>query len=132
MYKRQDLVNIQTFVRLKRIGKPFAFFEQVFVAGGMPSGFYETFYPKPLAEFLAALGSTLYSALSDLGGSGFTMTELERKTDEILGNYLKKLRRVPFGPEVPVAYLLSKESEIKNIRIVMSGKFCLLYTSRCV
>ena len=36
--------------------------------------------------------------------------------------YIKDAKYVPFGPEAAAAFLLAKESEIKNLRMILTGK----------
>lgn len=49
-------------------------------------------------------------------------TAFERAGDDMLTDILDKARLVSFGPEPLIAYYCAKETEIKNLRIIMSCK----------
>ncbi|NLW10802.1 MAG: V-type ATPase subunit [Clostridiaceae bacterium] len=57
--------------------------------------------------------------LQEYGEPG-TAAAYNRIADEVLADWLKKASNVLRGPEVPVAYLLRRELEIKNIRIALT------------
>lgn len=57
--------------------------------------------------------------LKEYGEPG-TAAAYNRIADEILIDWLKSASNVLRGPEVPVAYLLRRELEIKNIRIALT------------
>jgi len=71
------------------------------------------------------LGYKPYSVLMD-GIESFrntgSLTKLEKLSDNYIMNYVKKSRFVTFGVEPLIGYLVAKESEIRNVRIVMVGK----------
>ena len=48
--------------------------------------------------------------------------EAEKAADDRLTALVRKTKSIPFGAEVPVAYLLAVEGENKNLRILLSGK----------
>ena len=47
---------------------------------------------------------------------------MEKMCDDRLMRYIKDAKYVPFGPEAAAAFLLAKESEIKNLRMILTGK----------
>lgn len=47
---------------------------------------------------------------------------LEKLTDDFLTTYLKKAKYISLGIEPIIAYLVAKEIEVKNIRIIMVSK----------
>lgn len=48
--------------------------------------------------------------------------DLEKSTDNLLTDYLKKAKTYSFGIEPLIAYLFAKESEAKNIKLLLLGK----------
>ena len=63
------------------------------------------------------------SKLSD-SVSGITATDAEKLCSLI---YLRKANAaasMPFGAELVVCYIVRKEYEIRNVRIVLAGKAC--------
>ncbi len=51
-----------------------------------------------------------------------TLSEAEKAADQHLLTLIRKANAIPFGAEVPVAYLLATEADCKNLRILLSGK----------
>jgi V/A-type H+/Na+-transporting ATPase subunit C len=121
-----DTINLKTFVRLREMKKNWDFFSKVFLPGGkiaeslFISGYEESY--EQFAERLLPYG--LNEALSEgaamLKASGrFTM--LEKLCDNRLMQYAKKAKYISFGIEPLAAYLIAKEGDIKNARIIMAG-----------
>lgn len=126
-----DAANLRAAVRADRMDKGADFLSQVLipegnvsekaVASASASELATLFGRGPLAE-AAELGATLTSM-----GSGH-LTEFERLCDNALMDYLADARRIPFGEQVPVAYLFAKEAELTAIRIIMTGRMAGLDT----
>lgn len=122
-----DTVNLKTFARVKKMGMPWTYFENVFITGGnveeqvFISGYDEDF--KHIAERFQA--TEIARAVSE-GGEEIdargSFTLLEKICDNLLVEYTRKAKTVTFGIEPIVAYLLSRQNEVKAIRILLAGK----------
>ena len=86
------------------------------------SSFYKDKENKTKSDFLSGYKYTALEKFSIIPEEEISFAKLEAVSDEITGDFIAELRCVPFGAETVVSYLLSKEAEIKNTRIVMSGK----------
>lgn len=122
-----DILNVMTFVRLRQIKKPWTFFRKVFLEGGsIPEnlfvGGYEESYHQ-LAEKFAPYG---FREIFEKGAARAKETGayslLEKLCDNKRMEYIKDARFVSFGPEPAAAFLIAKESESKNLRMILSGK----------
>ena len=122
-----DILNINTFFRLRRMGKGWDFFQKVFLTGGTIDGkVFTANYEEPcqqLAEKLAPYG------FRDIVGRGGGLavetgkyTLLEKLCDDAKIRYLANAKYITAGPEPVAAFYLAKESEIKNLRMVLTGK----------
>ena len=98
-----DILNIDSFVRLKEIGKPRTFYKRVFLEGG---NLDET----AIEQKAAAL-------VNDVGVSG-----VEKALDNQKMEYVKDALYVPFGIEPIVGFLQAKETEVRNLRMILTGK----------
>ena len=98
-----DLLNIDSFVRLKEIGKPRTFYKRVFLEGGN------------LDEGAIEQKST--ALVNEVGVSG-----VEKTLDNQKMEYVKDALYVPFGIEPIVGYLQAKETEVMNLRMILTGK----------
>lgn len=122
-----DILNISTFVRLRQIGKPVDFFKKVFLEGGeismglLTSGYDESY--KQLADRFAPYG---YAPIFEKGATAVKETGkyymMEKICDDLRMKYIKDAKYVSFGIEPCAAFLLAKESELKNLRVILTGK----------
>lgn len=122
-----DLINIRSFLRVRRLGKGEAFLRQVILKGG-------TLYPdrflklagEPLEVVDDNLGRTPYWKIVSEGirllRDNAPLAGLEKLSDDYLTDSVKQARFVPLGPEPLFAYILAKENEIRNLRIIFAGK----------
>ena len=123
--KKTNLLNISAFMRLKEIKKEIRFFQKVFipVPGGFPLDFFVKMYDKPVSEFAEELsGSGFFSGESLFSSASADIQAVETAVENCIYNMITVFRSVPFGPQVPVSYLLAKEEEIKNLRVALSAK----------
>ena len=122
-----DILNVNIFVRLRQIKKPVEFFSKVFLDGGdIQEKFFRASYEegyKPLAEKFQPFG------FGEAFGKGATAVEetgkyylLEKLCDDARIEYIKGAKFVSFGIEPAAAYLIAKESEVKNLRMILTGK----------
>jgi V/A-type H+/Na+-transporting ATPase subunit C len=127
-----DLINIKTFLRVKRANRPKEFLE----AALLPTGSVDmTKFVQP-AEPLEVLIDRLmwgnYSHVMEEGIQSYQKTDMltryEKLADDFLIKHIKQAKYLTFGPEPLAAYILAKENEIKVIRIVMVGKINQLAT----
>ena len=51
-----------------------------------------------------------------------TLSAVEKNADNLVMEFVKTAKFVPFGAEIPVAYLIGLETAVKNLRILLSGK----------
>ena len=68
----------------------------------------ETLYRKRTGEFF-------------LFGEGGPMTRFEKECEEGILRYLANLRMMYFGPELPVWYLTVEETNIVDVRMILTG-----------
>jgi V/A-type H+-transporting ATPase subunit C len=125
--KKIDIINLKTYVRLKKMDKSWDFFSKVYVNGGNISE--QTFiksYDEPFdkfAEELSAFGfkDIFLEGIEALAETGM-FTSLEKLFDNKLMEHVKSAKYVPFGIEPLAGYLIAKENEIKIARIILAGK----------
>jgi V/A-type H+-transporting ATPase subunit C len=122
-----DILNVQTFVRVKQIGKPVEFLEKVFLEGGRID----------LMTFLELYGETyqqigekldLYGFGEAVGRGGAEAAEngsfalMEKLCDNLKVRYVKGAQFITAGIEPIAAFYVAKEMELKNLRMVLTGK----------
>ena len=117
---KADMCNLMTSIRAARAGIGKDLLSEMLLEGGkVPCEVFEGVLDGG-AERLFSDFSPYYDGFeeSDAG----SLSSLEKKCD---GVYLSKAESIwmsAFGPEKPVMYMIRKENEIRNVRIVLSGK----------
>lgn len=125
--ERIDLTNLKTLLRIKGQAQSVDLLEKALIDGG--------FIEKNLfRDSLNAEKSTYANLLSrqktfqavrdalDYDNLNRSMQELEKVIDDHLMNFAKESKTVSYGPEVIMGYLISREMEIKNLRIILVAK----------
>ncbi|EEG77558.1 V-type ATP synthase subunit C [Dethiobacter alkaliphilus] len=127
-----DLLNIKTYLRVRRLGRPKDFLEQALLPAADVDMTKLVQLAEPLEVLVDRLMYSRYASVVEEGIQTYqktdTLTRFEKLADDHLINMIKKAKYVTFGPEPIVGYLLAKENEIKMIRIVMVGKINQLPT----
>ncbi len=114
-----DLSNLITYLRVTRLGNSESDYSESFLPGGTlaPSFFAALFAGKPWER---ALSVTPYKKLA--GEEKAPFARLEKLSDEIALSLLSDDAKKTYGPGVIAAYLLQKEVEVKNLRILLTAK----------
>lgn len=122
-----DLANINAFLRVKGLNKSWDFLEKVLLVGGSID--HNLFFQNlqgSLEHFVSLLRYTPYTRVCEEGienlESSNSLTSFEKLTDNYIMEYVKKTRYITLGLEPLVGYLIAKQTEIKNARIIMVGK----------
>lgn len=122
-----DTINLKTFVRCRRMGQNWSWFETVFLEGGNISA--RTFvagYDEPIQQFAVRLAASALAKAAEEGGMSIretgTFTSIEKLCDDALIHYVKNAKYISFGIEPLIGYAVGKQMEIKNARIILAGK----------
>ena len=122
-----DMANIRITIRGKLAGegRPF-FLKSVLEGGGMDVGRFRDAADKSIEAFLDSIRHTWFGEVAVAGMDGYRQGKgiswLERLLDDRLMEYVRKARYVAMGVEAMVGHLLARETEIRNVRIVLTGK----------
>jgi V/A-type H+-transporting ATPase subunit C len=119
-----DLANIRTVLRLKFTESEYC---DVFLKGGfielerleraLDSGYEsqgQLFFALPYHRLVEAGSGYLVSDRSFL--------RLEQQCENYLTGFLKTTAQITAGPQPVIAYLLMKENEIRNVRLILTAK----------
>lgn len=122
-----DLLNLKSLVRAKLMGKDRTFASRVLVPGGsLDSSRLLALADSSVETWADELRHTPYS---DVLGRGFaylgekrSLALFEKLSDDFVTEFLKRAKLTLYGAEPLIAYALAKETELKNIRIILVGK----------
>ncbi|MBN2557120.1 MAG: V-type ATP synthase subunit C [Clostridia bacterium] len=119
-----DIANINAFIRIKARMVDLDLLSRVLIkGGGIPVKRYTGSFGRDIAGFREEIKGSGYGRLLDMiieNPSG--LTEFEKACDNHIMDYLRKFRFRAFGIEPLVGYMLGKETDIKNARIILVGK----------
>lgn len=122
-----DLTNLKTSLRVKKLNKDKVFLKEVLLDGGklsidvfldminsgiedIPNKFIRTSYSKLVSDSIAEYLNTN------------SLSALEKNIDNYVMKFVRDAKFVSLGVEPVFAYLYARETEIKNLRIVLAGK----------
>lgn len=119
-----DIANINAFIRIKSKMEDLDLLSRVLIEGGnVPVELYTRSFGNDMEVFREQLKGSGYSGLLDVflddtGG----ITVFEKACDNFIMAYVRKYKNRTFGIEPLIGYMLGKETEIKNARIILVGK----------
>lgn len=122
-----DILNISTFVRLRQMKKPWTFFQKVFLDGGnikqnLFVASYEEAYQQAADKFEPyGFGEIIEKGAAKAKDTGM-YSLMEKLCDNKLIEYIKDAKFISFGIEPAAAFLVAKELEGKNLRMILAGK----------
>lgn len=122
-----DTINVKTFARIREMKADWVAFNHVFLPGGKISeSIFVAGFDEDYTHFAEKLKP--YHTFEDVmtkGGQKLLetgrFTELERLCDNAIMEFITKAKAVSYGIEIPVAYLVAKEGEIRLIRIILAA-----------
>lgn len=122
-----DLTNIMTFFRSKLADRPKSFLEDVLIHGGfLDKDRLIDAYQEALDLLVKSLSYSSYGKMIEAMATLFEqkrdISSIEKLKDNYLVNFVKGARYVMFGIQPIVAFMIAKDMEIKNLRIIITGK----------
>lgn len=119
-----DLENIRAFIRCQRFNLDF---EQAYLEGGtIDVKTFLGFKGEPVETIINAVQTRKYSHIVEEGLKNYeetkTLTLYEKLTEDFLIEYLKKAKMAALTIEPLIGYILAKEREVKQVRLLLLGK----------
>lgn len=122
-----DFSNIRSVLRMKKQDRDLEFVKKALIEdGNIKIQDIVEAYPLDMdaivEKFKASpIGLEAYKALQRFETTN-RLSEFEKAMDDYQINFVKGTKYVTFGPEVLLTYLLAREAEIKNIRVILISK----------
>ena len=120
-----DFQNLIMLLRAKAMGNGAAFFAQIALEGGdVPVQTYVKAYDdhEHLTKLLKRYGAQVYQAALSAAINPKALPQLEKVTDDYLYGLFQSHRYDSASLEMLLAYLLQKQREATNVRLIMAGK----------
>ena len=128
--RRADITNILTAIRIFRLGYSESLLSRAIVPGGsLSSGYFTDGFDGGEQGLIESLKTGPYSMLFEFS-EGITLPfyKIEKAADEIINSIVSEVKFKSYGAEAVVAFMIAKEAEVKNARIILSGKASSLDT----
>jgi len=130
-----DFNNIITSVRIKIRGEDKIFLKRVLIDDGDLSLIkIIDMFDSPLSSWNTKFIKTDYEGVVEMGLKGYqennSLIEIERLRDNFILDFVKIGKFITFGVEPLIGFIIAKENDIKNIRIILSGKLNKLSPSK--
>ncbi len=125
---RVDLINLSVFFRLKEKKEKKTILKQSLLSGGtiVKDKFLRNF-SKQINDFINDIRFSPYKKIVREGYDSWekehSFALLEKLGDDFLMNYIKKAKYEFLSIHPLIGYLLAKENEAKNLRILLCGKY---------
>lgn len=120
-----DAANLRSVIRTLRMGRTPAFLKEFLFPGGTISvdrclkaavnGEVEKTYRSTVLRAAAQAGKEAVE-------SGGSLTTFEKLCDDAVLQQAGRARRIPFGVEVVIGFVVARETEVSNVRIIMAGR----------
>jgi len=123
-----DLTNFRSLLRWKVMELDRSRFRDVLLPGGfIQEGIFLDLIGEPVEQIPGVFSKWIYYPVF-LEGTKYLNTNhsfirYEAMVEKLLSTYIDKTRYLVFGVEPVIAYYLKKMKEIKNMRIILVGKF---------
>lgn len=122
-----DLLNLRMFIRGRRQSITKTAMDNILLDGGtIEPGKLMSVYEGSLLGFVEAYKNTPWGDLASDGVAKFdrkeSLTLWEKRCEDSLMKVVRKFRLAGLGPEPVFGYLRGKETEARNLRIILAGK----------
>lgn len=117
-----DLVNLLTYMRLIRMGQGAeeSFFASFLEGGSLTRTWFSAAFKDGKERASRSLTGGVYAPLASFANTSLAL--LEKRADDIYIASVKKEAFATYGAEVIAAFLVKREFEAKNIRIILAAK----------
>ncbi|MDO5047074.1 MAG: V-type ATPase subunit [Anaerococcus sp.] len=123
-----DLINLKTLLRVKSQDESIDLLEESLIEGGfIEEDKFKEYFSMDLPRLKASLAKSRISKyvdglLKESRDLDDIILDLEKAIDAHMTDFTIDAKIVTFGPEVLLNFLISKEIEIKNLRILFVSK----------
>lgn len=121
-----DLVNIMMTLRIMRMhlgNTAEGVLTEAYIEGGSRSlDFYLAALSGGEESFAEELSRGTYERIAEAISENESLSLLEKRADDIWLEVAKEAKRVTFGAEIAIGYIVALEYEVKNARIILAGK----------
>ncbi|WP_282929102.1 V-type ATPase subunit [Anaerococcus sp. Marseille-Q7828] len=126
--ERIDLINLKTMLRVKSKNSDIEELNSALIDGGyIEKERFDEIFPQEIDQIVVSLSNEninkyVVNAIDGDKTMDQNLLDLERSIDDHQMDYSRLAKQMTYGPEVLMNYIISKEAEIKNLRIILVSK----------
>ena len=126
--ERIDLMNLKSLLRIKSQEESIEKLDEALIDGGfIEKDKFKEYFDFDINTLQASLssqkiGKYVKDVLTDKDKLDNNNLNLEKAIDAHMADFTIDSKMVTFGPEVLMNYIISKEAEVKNLRILLVSK----------
>ena len=126
--ERIDLINLKTMLRIKSKDADLEELHSALIDGGyIDLSRFDELFPLDINQVVVSLSNEninkyVVNAIDGDKTMNQNLLDLEKSIDDHQMDYSRLAKQMTYGPEVLMNYIISKEAEIKNLRIILVSK----------
>lgn len=126
--ERIDLINLKTMLRIKSKDADLEELHSALIDGGyIEKERFDEIFPQEIDQIVVSLSNEninkyVVNAMDGDKTMDQNLLDLEKSIDDHQMDYSRLAKQMTYGPEVLMNYIISKEAEIKNLRIILVSK----------
>ena len=126
--ERIDLINLKTMLRIKSKDADLEELHSALIDGGyIEKERFDEIFPQEIDQIVVSLSNEninkyVVNAIDGDKTMDQNLLDLEKSIDDHQMDYSRLAKQMTYGPEVLMNYIISKEAEIKNLRIILVSK----------
>jgi len=119
-----DIANLNAFIRIKTKMEDLELLSKVLVDGGkIELKDFTRHFQEEIEMFNEMVLKTQYYDIIEQSFQGeYNITTFEKECDNYIMKYVRKYKNQAFGIQPLIGYMYGKQTEIRNIRIILVGK----------
>jgi len=126
--ERIDLINLKTMLRVKSKSSDIEELNSALIDGGyIEKERFDEIFPQEIDQIVVSLSNEninkyVVNAIDGDKTMDQNLLDLEKSIDDHQMDYSRLAKQMTYRPEVLMNYIISKEAEIKNLRIILVSK----------
>ncbi len=119
-----DIANLNSYIRIKTKMEDLELLSNVLIIGGkIELEIFSKYFQEEIEIFNDMILKTEYSKIIEQSfDNNYNITKFEKACDDYIMEYVRKTKHKTFGIEPLIGYMYGKQTEIRNVRIILVGK----------
>lgn len=119
-----DIANLNSYIRIKTKMEDLELLSNVLIIGGkIELEIFSKYFQEEIEIFNDMILKTEYHKIIEQSfDNNYNITKFEKACDDYIMEYVRETKHKTFGIEPLIGYMYGKQTEIRNVRIILVGK----------